>query len=264
MTVFNNIVAPNTMPNSNKVLTIADILTKKRLELTVGQENTLLQLDRQIKMLTNTIYKFYKSPKHRAQVDAFIATLKQSIISKEYAVPYSPDLEELFSVATEVGMLSLKDNQSYGFRLGSTPIYELNPAYSEYVNRYHAIFAVILELLVTADPIEELYFDVKLVDVNSRLMLNEEQGFKVDIMYRIGSSVYFVLILPNKNILVDYNRFNRKVLIPLNRLLSHVAVVIHPNFDDSQFYNIIQNTKSQNSQMPKVAYFDNLSTIIPR
>lgn len=250
---------------ATRVSTLSDILAKKQLEYVSGHPLDQDSIYDQTKTLTRVLNCLSGSMEKggRLQIDGFIKSVRSAVTSPEHTVLYDPKYEKLFKLSLDVGMLQLKPKQNYNYNPRSyQPVYEFNPQYTNYISRLFVTFDVIQNLVKHA-PIEELYYDVILRDTALSDMTGDTGLFHVDIMYRIGGVAYFVLILQKPNILNKGEQFERKVLVPVDRLKSNVSIAIHPKFDYSEFYDIMQRNKLPSSKMPRIAHFGRLSAIIP-
>lgn len=235
---------------------IEDILKKKALiPQNEYRKNNGLRLEPGQRRLANKIYKMYQSPQYFL-VEEFMEELKHCATKPPYIMTYLPG--GLDSIFKECEAQNLIKRQGYSLS------YKINVNYAgviEFIQKNFATFAVIDELKSRMNQrIDEIYYDVKLKDRYTGA------SYHVDVMYRIGGTLYFIVIFLNKGIL-DQNpsmieRVNRSIFNPVNRLRTNVSVVISPSANVKGLIKILRDYKNANAEMPTVVKFNNLDYLI--
>lgn len=235
---------------------IEDILKKKALiPQNEYRKNNGLRLEPGQRRLANKIYQMYQSPKYFL-VEEFMEELKRCATKPPYTIDYMPG--GLDSIFKECEAQNLIKRQGYSLS------YKINLDYAgviEFIQKNFATFAVIDELKSRMNQrIDEIYYDVKLKDRYTGA------SYHVDVMYRIGGTLYFIVIFLNKGIL-DQNpsmieRVNRSIFNPVNRLRTNVTVVISPFANVNGLIKILREYKNANAEMPTVVKFNNLDYLI--
>lgn len=234
---------------------IEDILKKKALiPQNEYRKNNGLRLEPGQRRLAHKIYEMYQSPKYFG-IEEFMEELKRCVTKPPYTINYIPG--GLDSIFKECEAQNLIKRQGYSLT------YKINVNYDQviaFIQKNFATFAVIDELKSRMNQrIDEIYYDVKLKDRYTGA------SYHVDVMYRIGGTLYFIVIFLNKNIL-DQNagmieRVNRSIFNPVNRLRTNVSVVISPSANINGVIKIL-NYKNENAEMPMVVKFNNLNYLI--
>ena len=89
--------------------------------------------------------------------------------------------------------------------------------------------------------VDELYYDVTLKDVHT------QKTYKIDLIYRIGRSVHFVMICLNPK-LMERQDLMERLKVSADRLRSNVSIIVSPSIEPQMLrtimhFNIASNTR---------------------
>lgn len=236
-------------------MTFDEILRKKNLEVANGYKNDGLRLDPGVRHLADVIYKLYNSNKKYA-VEEFMDNMRRVATRSPYTISYVPGLDNLFKECEKYNLIT---------KMGYSLSYKINVEYegvNYFLQKGFATFAVMDAIKrETYSPIEKMYYDVNLRDIRGR------GNIHVDIIYKIGDRLYFVLVFMNKDLLSqDSNmieRVNRTLFGPVNRLKSNVSIVVSPSVEVKRLIDIMRKYKDANATAPIIVPFTDLKRIIP-
>ena len=237
-------------------MTFEEILRRKDLEVAGnGYKNDGLKLDPGVRHLADVIYRMYSS-NNKYAVEEFMENIRRAATRSPYTISFVSGLDNLFKECEKYNLIT---------RMGYSITYKINVGYegvNYFLQKGFATYAVMDAIKrKTFSPIEKMYYDVNLRDIHGKGTIH------VDIMYKIGDRLYFVLVFMNKDLLnQDPNmieRVNRTLFGPVNRLRSNVSIVISPSVEVRGLIDIMRKYKDSNATAPIIVPFTDLRHIIP-
>lgn len=240
-------------------MTLNGILRAKQLRIASASDGN--RIDQLIRNLAYYIHQQYCG-RNYVGTEMFMEELRKAAAKEPHTFQYDETQKELIK-----RLVDCHAAERYGYSL-TYRVLAKNNGVVDFLQKGFADIAVVDEIKKNVNArVDEIYYNVNLEDLNGRSPIH------VDVVYRIGSVAYFVLIFMNRSMLDQtefmVNRVNKTLITPANRLKTNVSIVISPSV---QLYDkggqegvitIMRKYTKNNVSTPIVAPFNNLRAIIP-
>ena len=126
----------------------------------------------------------------------------------------------------------------------------VNPQAKDFINKEFAQL-YLANYIRRNIQVDELYYNVTLKDVNT------QKTYKIDLIYRTGRSVHFVLACLNPK-LMDRPELLERLKVSADRLRSNVSIVTSPSIEPQMLRTIMRFNTASNTRDVSVIKLDQL------